>query len=740
MNMSRLFAWTIVAAFMALPSADADEPTWSEQKQNHWAWKTPTRPQAPAVRDSAWIRSPIDRFVLARLEAAGLKPAERASREQLIRRATFDLIGLPPTPREIDAFVSDRAANAWEKVIDRLLASPHYGERWGRHWLDLARFAESNGYEFDEPRPNAWRYREYVIAAFNADKPYDRFIKEQLAGDELWPDDPQAVIATGFNLLGPDMTDASSQAQRRQNTLDDMTDTTGLAFLGLTVGCARCHHHKFEPISQGDYFRLQAFFTPADFRRDLPVADRIQRAAHQRTLLAYHALTRAIRTRLDAMEKPYREKAYQARLAKLSDEDRLAHETPDAKRTPAQKNRVVNTARRLVITPKEITAAMSKEHRRLHDKILAELKKYDRHRPAALPTALALQETGKEVKTFILRRGELSNKGEEVQPSWPAILSPGRKPVTASIKSPSPGASGRRTALANWIARHDHPLTARVFVNRLWQHHFGRGIVATPSDFGVRGTAPTHRDLLDWLACEFTSPSSPERKLGDSGLKDRTLARGAGWTIKRMHRLMLLSATYQQATKAPLATLRMDPNNQLLGRMNRLRLEGEIIRDSLLAVSGRLNRKVGGPSVFPPLPADFKPGAKTWKPSIDPADHTRRSVYIFTQRNLRFPFLESFDPPDSNQSCPKRERSTTAPQALALLNSSDVLIAAKALAKRVEKEANAAGERITLAYRLTLGRTPSDAERRLAREFLRESQLSEFCRALFNVNEFVYLD
>jgi hypothetical protein len=329
---------------------------------------------------------------------------------------------------------------------------------------------------------------------------------------------------------------------------------------------------------------------------------------------------------------------------------------------------------------------------------------------------MTLQETGKAPKTFILKRGELRNPGEEVHAGWPTILSPGLRPEPAPITPPSPRSTGRRAALAEWIASPSHPLTARVIVNRLWQHHFGRGIVGTPNDFGVRGERPTHPELLDWLATELVAQ---------------------GWSLKQMHRLMLLSATYQQATLNGDAA-KLDPRNVLLGRMNRLRLEGEIIRDSLLAVSGRLNRKMAGPSVFPALPPGI--GAKDWKASADPTDHVRRSVYIFARRNLRFPFLEPFDLPDSNQSCPKREQSTTAPQALALLNASDVTTAAKALAARVQKEAKTTEERVALAYRLTLGRSPTKIELRIAHEFLNESPLHEFCRALFNVNEFVYLD
>lgn len=715
-----------VIAFVA--AVRAGEPTWSAEKRNHWAWKAPMRPQAPNVTNVAWVNNPIDTFILAKLEARGLQPAAPATREQLIRRVTFDLIGLPPTPEEIDAFVKDTAMPqaAWEKVVDRLLASPHYGERWGRHWLDLARYAESNGYEFDEPRPNAWRYRDYVINAFNSDKPYDRFIKEQLAGDELWPDEPQALIATGFNLLGPDMTDASSQPQRRQNTLDDMTDTAGLAFLGMTIGCARCHNHKFEPISAADYFRLQAFFTPAEFRKELTVADKSQREAFDKQLQAYQALTKVTQTKFDALESPIRTKLYKNKLAKLSDDDRLAHETPEDRRTGAQKEMAANTARRLVVSAKEIAAAMSMEQQAELAKLQQELKQYDKQKPKALPTAMALAETGKAPRTFILRRGELKNVGEEVFAGWPTILSPGLRVEPASIKAPSMYTTGRRTALANWIASSEHPLTARVMVNRLWQHHFGRGIVATASDFGVRGERPTHPELLDWLASEFSSP------VPSGGEKPGT----KGWSLKRMHRLMLLSATYQQST-----TLNpKDPDNRLYSHMNRLRLEGEIIRDSLLAVSGRLNKKMAGPSVLPPLPAEAAVSAKDWKASADASDHVRRSVYIFARRNLRFPFLEPFDVPDSNQSCPKREQSTTATQALVLLNASDVTAAAKALAARVENEVATPDERISRAYRLALGRSPNDAEKRIATEFLRESPIAEFCRALFNVNEFVYLD
>jgi hypothetical protein len=709
-----------LTALAVAGAAAAAEYVIPPGKKNHWSWKAPVRPEPPPVRDRGWVRNPIDAFVLAKLEAAGLKPADPAPREALIRRVTLDLTGLPPTPAEVDAFVRDRAPDAWERVIDRLLASPQYGERWGRHWLDLARFAESNGYEFDEARPDAWRYRDYVIRAFNADKPFDRFIKEQLAGDELYPGNAEALVATGFNVLGPDMTDASDKAQRRQNTLDDMTDTAGLAFLGLTVGCARCHDHKFEPIPQADYYRLQAFFTPAEFRRDLPIAGREQRAAYETALREYNELIKPTRSALARLEEPYRKRLYEAKFARLADEARAAHQTPVGKRSAAQQALVEKTARLLVVTPQEVDKALDAADRARHKELQEQLKKFDGKRPAALPVALGVQDAGgSPPRTFRLERGELGSPAEEVQPGWPRILAPDFQPEPARVVPPRPATTGRRAALANWVAGPDNPLTARVMVNRLWQHHFGRGIVRTPSDFGVRGEPPSHAELLDWLAAEFV-----ER----------------GWSVKAMHRLMLLSATYQQSTRASPESLAQDPGNKLLGRMNRLRLEGEIIRDSLLAVSGRLNLRMGGPGVFPPVPAELRQGGKDWTASPNPRDHVRRSVYIFARRNLRFPFLEAFDLPDSNMSCPKRERSTTAPQALALLNASDVLEAAQALAARVAKEAPSEEERIALAYRLALGRRPSATEARLSREFLAGAPLSELCRALFNLNEFVYLD
>ncbi|HUR57908.1 MAG TPA: DUF1549 and DUF1553 domain-containing protein, partial [Opitutaceae bacterium] len=550
------------------------------------------------------------------------------------------------------------------------------------------------------------RYRDYVIRSFNSDKPFDRFVIEQLAGDEAYPNDPDALTATGFNLLGPDMTDSADQAQRRHNTLNDMTDTTALTFMGLTVGCARCHDHKFEPIAQRDYYAFQAFFAPAKFKNDQPVPSAKQRAEHEAAMIAYNEKTKTEQEQIAALEGPYREKLYQGKLAKLSAEAQAAHRTPKEQRTTEQENQIQETAELVEVTQKELLAAMTKADRDRHKELLDKLKPFGK--PAPLPASLALQN-GAPVKTFVLHRGDYNQPGDAVAPAVPQVL-----------PAPPAGSSAAqqfRAPLAHWLASREHPLTARVMVNRIWQHHFGRGLTPTPSDFGTHGQKPTHPALLDWLASEFVA---------------------RGWSVKQMHRLMLLSATYQQSSDN--ADAPRDPENRYYGRMNRLRLEGEVIRDSLLAISGQLNPKLGGPGVYPPIPKEVFQGAKGWTPNENPRDYSRRSLYIFARRNLRFPFLEVFDSPDSNLSCPTRERSTTAPQSLTLLNAPEVLTAAEQTAARVTQEAGTPDERIELAYRLILGRGPTADEQAMSREFLSGSPLNELCRALFNLNAFVYAE
>lgn len=691
----------------------------SLQDRDHWAWKSPVAVVPPNFEKTGWTESPIDCFILARSTAVGLEPVDRACRAQLIRRVSFDLIGLPPTTHEVDDFINDVSPDAWERVIDRLMASPHFGERWGRHWLDLARYADSNGYEFDEVRPDAWRYRDYVIESFNNDKPYSQFLREQLAGDELHPDEPSALIATGFNLLGPDMTDSSDQVQRRQNTLNDMTDTAGLAFLGLTIGCARCHDHKFEPISQWDYYRLQAFFTSAKFRTNLNVLPVGQRVAVAEKVTRFEKERGVIRSALDELERPAKSRLREAKLALQSEEVRAAHETPEEKRTPAERERVAETNRFVNVSTAEVLKQLTAEERSRHNQLSETLNEIDGRRPV-VDMAMGLQNSGKSEKTFLLERGDPAHPVEEVQPGFLLALTlgslqDGSDPVSEHQPPKyKTNSTGQRTELANWLTEDHHPLTARVMVNRIWHHHFGRGIVRTPSDFGLRGDLPTHPELLDWLAVEFVRN---------------------GWSMKRMHRLMVSCATYRQSTTATSSAMKLDPDNKFVSRMNRRRLEGEIVRDTMLSVSGKLNSKQGGPGVAKPISSGDK-GARKQSVTVNQGEYGRRSVYLFARRNLRNPFLEAFDLPDSNLSCSQRECSTTAPQALALFNDADVVDAARSLAERIQGTDDPAVQ----AYRLTLGRNPTTAEIEFAAEFLAESPLSEFCRALFNINEFVYVD
>lgn len=684
----------------------------SEADRQHWAFQKPQRPSLPALRNSAWPRNPVDHFVLAALESKGIEPAVPAKREKLIRRMTLDLIGLPPTPEEVDAFLADASPAAAERLVERLLASPAYGERWGRHWLDLARFGESDGFEHDAVRPHAWRYRDYVIDAFNADKPYDRFIREQAAGDELFPQESDAIIASGFNLLGPDMVDSADQLQRRHNTLNDMTDTTAFAFLGLTMACARCHDHKFEPLSQRDYYRFQAFFTPAIFERERAIGTPDERAAHDRAMRQYGEAAKAQQKEIALIEEPMRKKLYEEKLAKLSEEAQLAVRTPKNKRTTEQENQVQETADSIKVAESEVLEGLDETSRSRLKRLKAALKKIIKPEPPAAAIAMR-NSNGVPAKAFLLARGEPSQPGEAVSGGFPAVLSDLINHGRAGERA------GPRAELAAWLASEENPLTARVMVNRIWQHHFGRGIVATPSDFGVRGARPSHPELLVWLAAEFVS---------------------SGWSVKHIHKLILLSAAYQQSERPSPTAMSLDPENLLFSRWKPLRLEGEVIRDSLLAVSSRLNTSCGGPGVFPAIPVDVIKGYQGWPATKNVVEQHRRSVYIFARRNFRYPFLEVFDAPDSNLSCPSRERSTTAPQALALLNAADVIDAAGAVAARILSHREPGPEAVEEAYRLILGRQPASHEVKVATQFLDRSPFSEFCRALFNLNEFVYVN
>jgi hypothetical protein len=550
--------------------------------------------------------------------------------------------------------------------------------------------------------------------------PYDQFVGLQIAGDEIAGDDPNAFIATGFNRCYPDMVDLNDQGLRRQNALNDITETTGLVFLGLTIGCARCHDHKFDPIRQVDFYRLQAFFTPARFRDDFALASRGERQVHEIAVANWEAEVAKIQANLLRLEKPVRDRLAPGLPMGALDDAVAAFNKPESQRSPAEVKVVFNLlSHDGRIKERDWPRLLGDRELAERRQLLERLEKLKKAAPPSLPTARVLDDAVSQAPpTYFLRRGEYSAHGPIVAPAFPSVLATA-KPV---IRATSTG-TGRRKALAEWLTREDHPLTARVMVNRLWQRHFGRGLVATPSDFGKMGDEPSHPDLLDWLASEFIS---------------------RGWSLKAMHRLMVTSASYRQSSRSPAAN-GVDPGNFLLSRQNRRRLDGEAIHDVLLFVSDQLNPAIGGPSVFPHLPPELtklSSKGEIWPVSAEAKDRNRRSLYVFVRRNLRFPFFEAFDRPDTNVSCPVRPVTTIAPQALSLLNSALATTAAVALADRIRHEAGGSLEReVERAYLRALGRRPDDTERSLAIEFLGSgSSVSDFCLALINLNEFVYVD
>ena len=725
-----------------------------------WAYRKPVRPLLPTVKAKEWVKNPIDRFVLARLEPQGLKPAPPADNLTLLRRVTFDLTGLPPTQEAIDAFERDTSSNAYEKVVDRLLASPSYGERWARHWLDLARYAESEGFKSDEIRPDAWRYRDYVIASLNADKPYDRFVQEQVAGDELFPNSPEALVATGFNRHSPDESNATNLLQRRQEILNDITDTVGSSLLGLTVGCARCHNHKYDPISQKDYYRLQAFFSAVRLKTDLPYLTPAQQATYQAQLKIWEDRTQEARTRLAKLEAPAREKFYQVRKKRFAPDVQEAIETLPTKRTPLQWILYHHALPQLELGTIDMKSLRPDEQQTWQE-CRRKIQEYAALKPV-LPIACAITDVGPVApKTYTLAVGVYNAPRDETPPGYLSLLDP----APAVVRPVRLNTTGRRAALAHWLTDGNNPFTARVLVNRLWQQHFGRGIVGTPGDFGVMGDRPTHPQLLDWLATEFMA-GAPQTAVHREESSDR----GGAWSLKRIHRLMVTSATYRQSAAFNPQEGRIDPENRLLWRYTRRRLEGEAIRDAMLAVSGTLNPKRGGPSIFPALPAGITTRGN-WQDTTDLQERNRRSIYVFVKRNLRYPLFAAFDMPDTHESCGRRLVTTTAPQALFLLNDAFALQSAQAFAARLMQEAGTdSSAQIRLAYRLAFSRLPDSEERASALAFLERQStliaasatrkqpgslpgivpdggppahtaaLTDLCHALLNAHEFVYTE
>lgn len=743
-----------VAALLLLTAAAQAEPAdrFKPADRNHWAFQKVNRPDPPKVASSNWVRNPIDAFILAELEAKKITPGSPADQLTLLRRASLDLIGLPPTPEEVRLFVADSSSDAFDKAVERLLASPHYGERWARHWLDLARYAESEGFKSDETRPYAWRYRDYVIKAFNDDKPYDRFIKEQIAGDEFWSTDSNAKIATAFNRHYPDESNARNLMQRRQEILNDITDTVGAVFAGLTYACARCHDHKYDPILQADYYRLQAFFanTAADDSMVLAPNDAVRR--YHEKLASWEEQTRAIREQLEKIEEPKRKAIIKDFVYKYPEEIQVALAKPETERTAFECQMVAKAklyldpaSHQYIAKSDSIGSGLKGEVKKRWDELKAELKKFDGLYPGKLPIGTGMVDLSEEApKTYVLNRGVYDAPKEEVEPGFLTMFDPNpAKPASL----PGVKSTGRRAALANILADAKNPLTARVMVNRIWQYHFGHGLVATASDFGLKGDRPTHPQLLDWLASEFV----------------RT-----GWSVKQMHRLIMASSTYQQSSRYREVAAKSDPENRLLWRYPRQRLEGETIRDSALEVAGLLNAKMGGPSVFPELPQGMSV-AGGWSVTKDESERNRRSIYVFVRRNTRYPIFETFDMPDTHETCSRRMVTTSPIQALTLLNNKLTLEWAESFAGRVIEVAGTDLDReIETAYRLAFSRSPDKTEKEIARKFfdrhseilskraaadeplaspsrspeqcdrVQAASLVDFCHMLINANEFVY--
>jgi hypothetical protein len=704
-----------------------------------WAFKPFKRPAVPEPNATPRAANPIDRFLLVKLHEKKLSFAPEAERRTLIRRVYFDLIGLPPTPEQVEAFVNDKSPDAYEKVVDKLLASPQFGERMALLWLDLVRFAESDGFKADDTRPQAWRYRDYVIRSFNADKPYDRFVKEQLAGDELYPDDPDALVATGFLRHFPDEYNAVNLEQRRYEIITDITDTTSAALLGLTLGCARCHDHKYDPVAQTDYFRMQAFFA-GYWPVEAPLLKPSEVAEYEKKRAAWEKKTAEVRSAVAKIEEPHVAKLRTRERGRFPEEYAKLLDVPFEKRSSVEKQIAVMVERQ-VYGKRDVTKSIKGAEKEKYDALRAKLAELAKEKPAEPPRAMAMTDLPEPPTTKLYKRGDWRKPDEELAPGFIATITD----RDADVK-PLAGSSGRRAALADWVASRDNPLTARVIVNRLWQHHFGKGIVGTASDFGVAGDRPTHPELLNWLACELVSPSGGREPPVVPGAQGAHAPRSA-WSLKHIHRLMVTSAAYRQSTKGDAAGAKADPENTLLWQYPRRRLDGEALRDAMLAVSGQLNPKAGGPSVFPELPAELQKNAPTWKVSADPAERNRRSVYVFVKRNLRYPLFTLFDAPDRNETCSRRFATTTAPQALTLLNDSVVLGFAKSFAARVTKEAGTDPAKvIDRAFALACSRPPTDEECSAMLGFLKRHKgtsaeaVTDLCHALLNLNEFLYVD
>jgi hypothetical protein len=630
---------------------------------NHWAFQ-PIKPQAiPTVTNTTWARNAIDKFILAKLEANQVSPAPEADRATLLRRLSLDITGLPPTLDELNKFLADRSADAYEKQVDRLLASPHYGERWGRHWLDIARYADSDGYTIDAPR-DIWMYRDWVIHATNEDKPFNQFVIEQMAGDLLPNPTTAQLIATGFHRNTTSNYEGGIDfEQYRVEAVADRVATTGAAFMGLTLGCARCHDHKYDPVSQREYYQLFAFFNNTD---------EVDKEAERKFF-----------------NKPFLEIGSDAEKAEFA----------------AWNKKVIDAEERMRMRLQVFSGDLKKDEILVAlDKELADL----RANKPKLPRTMIMRDLPTPRPAYIHLGGDFMRKGAPVTPGVPSILPP------LGNKAPN------RLALGEWLVDPKNPLTPRVTVNRVWQEYFGRGIVASESDFGTQGDKPTHPELLDYLALTFMEK---------------------GWSQKELHRLIVTSATYRQSSTATPT----DPENKLFSRQNRLRLDAEIIRDSSLVAANLFAPKIGGESVYPPQPAgvyQVTQVRREWKTSTG-EDRYRRGMYTFFQRSAPHPSLIVFDAPDSSVSCTRRNRSNTPLQALTQLNDESSTEFAEALAKRMTSSGTSDHSRLATGYQITLSRAPRPDEQERMLRFIRvqrDSQLDPWpavARVLINLDEFL---
>ena len=706
------------------------KPAQEPAEASGWSpFRASSRPDPPRVSHEKWTRNPIDRFILARLEEQGIDPAPEADRRLLMRRVYFNLIGEPPSSEEVEAFLADEGHGAYDRLVDKLLGDPRYGERWGRHWLDLARYADSTGGEANRELYHIWRYRDYVIDAFNSDKPYQDFVKEQLAADEFAPADPDKRVATAFLRLGAP---PQSQIRRvaRQQHLNELTGTVGSVFLGLSLSCAQCHDHKYDPLPTKDFYRFQAFFLPienmdsdAEFTqqttRDLMASGR--EAADQRLKLARNAY------------EDY-ENELLAKFRRVLNEE---GDEPSSATPAALRERLTDAVANGVVPRDEPTFSLAEKVEYIRRLSFVDgfrggrdmgvyRRQVERHLPRIHTVGNARESpysAGLPVQ-FVRVRGEVDNLGDRVLAGFPGAVTGTDEPAPMPLDSLG-NINRWRLPLATWISSPENPLTARVMVNRIWHWHFGRGIVATPSNFGANGIRPSHPDLLDWLADEFIA---------------------SGWSVKAMHRLILKSATYRQSSvRFSEEAIEMDPKNILLSRMPSRRLEGEVIRDSVLAISGRLNRERGGPGVFPRLPEAMKDQMlvknwPAWEPSSGP-DSRKKSVYVFQRRQLALPFLELLDAPVPQVSMEERKISTTAIQSLAMLNGRLVDEEAQHFAARLEREAEQnSRDQIILAFQLAFSRRPTEAELQRYNDFAESQGLAAVGRVLFNANEFVHVD